>query len=372
MVAPLSTFTFAFTYFLEINLPASVIAGPSGRQTLTVISIHTMNIHLSLQMECARCQRSGITLKRCTGCYMVSYCSKICQRAGWVEHKLTCNKTNIQTISSKRETFNKSTENVPNEQSEGFNTSMDGEKIEIGKNECQTKPKIQIMKPQSENQKLQPTIKTIIKSETKNDQTVCSVCEESTDKKCSKCKKVFYCSKVCQRNDWRNHKLTCLNREGNTEQHSSFGAGFSTFSPFSSFLQQENLSMTAITTEEKFQRAIKLAQNRFPFQKIVCLLEEVQTENIFFRPQTHDVLVAFITRYHHYRQRHCIYIQDKYGEEIYVAFYLDYDNPFPFFSWSGIRPGCFITIDNPFIHYFMDGSVGLRIEEPSGISIIDV
>lgn len=64
--------------------------------------------------------------------------------------------------------------------------------------------------------------------------------------------------------------------------------------------------------------------------------------------------------------------QDKNGEETYVAFYLDYDNPFPFFSWSGIRPGRFITIDNPFIHYFRDGSVGLRIEEPSTVSLIDV
>ncbi|CAC5405431.1 unnamed protein product [Mytilus coruscus] len=103
-----------------------------------------------------KCQVSEIrnNFKRCTGCYMVSYFSKICQRAGW--------------ISSKRETFNKSTENVPNEQSDGFNTSMDGENIEIEKNESQAKPKEQNTKPQSENQKLQPTIKTVIKSETKN------------------------------------------------------------------------------------------------------------------------------------------------------------------------------------------------------------
>ncbi|CAG2206093.1 unnamed protein product [Mytilus edulis] len=160
-----------------------------------------------------------------------------------------CNKTNIQTTSSEKETYNNSTENVSNEQ---FNTSMDIESIEIGGHESHIKAKEQIMKPQSQNQKSQSTIKTAIKSEIENYQTTCSVCEERTDKKCSRCKK------------------------------------------------------------------------------------------------------------------------DKNGEETYVAFYLDYDNPFPFFSWSGIRPGRFITIDNPFIHYFMDGSVGLRIEEPSTVSIIDV
>lgn len=270
-------------------------------------SKHTVN--LFMQMECARCQRSGIALKRCTGCYMVSYCSKICQRAGWVEHKFTCNKTNIQTTSRERKTYNNSTENVSNEQFKGFSTLMDGQKIEIGGHESHTKAKEQIMKPQSQNQTSQSTIKTAIKSEIENDQTTCSVCEESTDKKCSRCKKVFYCSKACQKNDWKSHKSTCLNREGNSEYHSSFSTGFSTFNPFSSFPQQENLPMTAITTDEKYQGAIKLAQTRFPHQKILYLLEEVQTENIFFRPQTHDVLVAFIPRYHHYRQRHCIYIQ---------------------------------------------------------------
>jgi hypothetical protein len=57
---------------------------------------------------------------------------------------------------------------------------------------------------------------------------------------------------------------------------------------------------------------------------------------------------------------------------MYVAFYLDYDNPFPYFSWSSVRPGRFVVIEHPYIHYFMDGSVGLRIEDPSQVLIIDV
>merc|ERR1712098_572326 len=39
----------------------------------------------------------------------------------------------------------------------------------------------------------------------------CGVLEKSEKqfKKCSRCGFVFYCSKACQRNDWKNHKQIC-------------------------------------------------------------------------------------------------------------------------------------------------------------------
>merc|ERR1712098_941627 len=39
----------------------------------------------------------------------------------------------------------------------------------------------------------------------------CGVLEKSEKQfqKCSRCGFVFYCSKVCQRNDWQNHKQIC-------------------------------------------------------------------------------------------------------------------------------------------------------------------
>lgn len=39
----------------------------------------------------------------------------------------------------------------------------------------------------------------------------CAYCKSNVSAKsrCSRCKKVNYCSQVCQREDWKNHKLTC-------------------------------------------------------------------------------------------------------------------------------------------------------------------
>ena len=38
----------------------------------------------------------------------------------------------------------------------------------------------------------------------------CDGCQTPTSKKCSHCKNANYCSKECQKNDRRNHKLYCV------------------------------------------------------------------------------------------------------------------------------------------------------------------
>ena len=64
-------------------------------------------------------------------------------------------------------------------------------------------------------------------------------------------------------------------------------------------------------------------------------------------------------------------LQDKKDEVTTVMFYLDDDNPFPFFSYSQVKPGNFLCLLNPVIHYFMDGTVGIRVDNPADVSIID-
>ena len=38
---------------------------------------------------------------------------------------------------------------------------------------------------------------------------VCNKCGNPGTLRCSKCKKVYYCSKECQKSDWKTHKLSC-------------------------------------------------------------------------------------------------------------------------------------------------------------------
>ena len=37
----------------------------------------------------------------------------------------------------------------------------------------------------------------------------CKVCQKNTSSKCGRCKGEYYCSKECQRSDWKFHKSFC-------------------------------------------------------------------------------------------------------------------------------------------------------------------
>ncbi len=37
----------------------------------------------------------------------------------------------------------------------------------------------------------------------------CKICKNLTPTFCSKCKTVYYCSQICQKKDWKNHKIKC-------------------------------------------------------------------------------------------------------------------------------------------------------------------
>ena len=41
------------------------------------------------------------------------------------------------------------------------------------------------------------------------DQDMCACCQKSAETKCTACRKVYYCGKVCQKKHWKEHKFEC-------------------------------------------------------------------------------------------------------------------------------------------------------------------
>jgi hypothetical protein len=278
-------------------------------------------------MECAKCKRRTDNLKRCTGCYGVSYCSRTCQRGDWADHKKVCRTTTFSQKKTEPQDNSSASVNrkVDIQAPDENNTEIVGAEKKV-ENSCEEEAEIQsnlekeseginshteivgaekkVEKSCEEEAEIQSNLEK--ESEGINShKEECAFCKLDASKKCTRCKKVYYCSKQCQKNDWKSHKRTCQNPEFEHQQQIPVNPRFS---PFQQFSHRETLSASS-TTDGRFNQAIQFARMRFPFQDVISTMDEVPSEHHLSTPQTNDVLVGFIHRYHHYTARHCIWIQ---------------------------------------------------------------
>lgn len=135
---------------------------------------------LTLQ-TCSYCKTQGYDLKKCTGCQATYYCSAECQQQDWPRHKQTewlcpiclcyddCPRT---PLTCKHQ----------------FHTRCFKEWQSSGGDNC----------PLCRAQYIE---------------RICAYCRQTgyDFKRCSQCKRTFYCSTSCQRSDWSNHKILCTN-----------------------------------------------------------------------------------------------------------------------------------------------------------------
>lgn len=66
-------------------------------------------------------------------------------------------------------------------------------------------------------------------------------------------------------------------------------------------------------------------------------------------------------------------MQDAENKDSKVEFYLDHisDNPFPYFTYAKVKPGNYICIKDPLMHAYVDGTVGIKVEDPQLVKILE-
>lgn len=151
-----------------------------------------------------------------------------------------------------------------------------------------------------------------------------------------------------------------------------------------SFLQdplhvQDNADLTLVIERSAIsgERAREKIKKRFPNYILTTRIREIPLEKISFAVGSNIctqpfVFLSHIRRFHGYRGRHNVYLQDSERREIYVSFYLPNDDPSPHFRWSDVVPGKFIAISFPCIHSFRDGSFGLRVDKATNVYIFNL
>lgn len=222
----------------------------------------------------------------------------------------------------------------------------------------------------------------------------CKYCHKSNLKlsKCSRCKEVFYCSVDCQKKDWTNHKNVCEPKTSEQQQlpdpplpdkeESCNHCGKSSDVKLRTCSQCHDVKYCSKKCQKAewpkhkldCQKKLKvpdsvylIAKMRHPKFQMVTNFDDI--ESFYYYGENVLLLIALMhkTAFHPFRP--CMFIRDDTGDELFLIFYLDWDEQ-ETFPWAKFQPGDYICVMYPYIHHFLDGSVGFRIESLNNVSFI--
>ena len=170
---------------------------------------------------CAACGGTSDTLKKCSGCKSISYCSKSCQQSDWSKHKTSCQSpspqsdkpgTSSQDAEMRKEAVVEPKCSACGKTSKSLKHCAQCKKVSYCSKSCQksdwpTHKKI----CQDSGEKCEAVRHAAVERNT------CVYCGSTSDtlKRCIRCQKVSYCDRKCQQADWSKHKVVCDNQSSN-------------------------------------------------------------------------------------------------------------------------------------------------------------
>ncbi|XP_069103985.1 uncharacterized protein [Argopecten irradians] len=347
-----------------------------------------------MENECGYCGKKPLSLRRCSACKEVYYCSPVCQRLDWKgQHKVKCEEIQYRR---KLEYVNVSDDTpfVPKRENKGGTVLYPTKSIGGNAQEVYIEQERQAGRHNlyALSDMVSGHLNFFADMEggkNKTQHKTCTVCGKlgAEVKTCARCKMVDYCSKNCQKKDRKKHKLECKEakeEDVKTKPKGGFGqetnasakstnANRDTSSRIHSKPTVRDLSVRLYAKPVAMDKAKSLAWKAFPGCNILDFIREIPPELFGMRPRsTSNGVVGFISRFHEYIFRHCIFLQDKDGDEVYVAFYFERDDPSPYFQWEDVVPGRYICIEDPYIHPFRDESVGIPVDSPSSVRVFSI
>ncbi|XP_076454442.1 uncharacterized protein LOC143289327 [Babylonia areolata] len=283
--------------------------------------------------SCALC-RNPSNLQRCGRCFRVFYCSKDCQRLDWSNHRSVCLEVTARASASAASSKSEEASPPGGAKSNDIDSDSDKSPGPVG---------------------------------------TCEGCKRTGQslKTCSRCCSASYCSKECQRDDWKQHKKDCKKIEKSRVQK-DWEAG-KMFQELARAMDP-SLTVTArrshrppLSWTQAVQEARRLHQDKTVLTKLRDVMEEEDLDPMLM---TSTVFLARLVKPHPYIFRHAWYLEDMKGQQVRIFFYLDHDVPEPYFRWQQLDVGNFVCLEHAYIHTFMDGTTGIRVDDACDVGII--
>ncbi|KAK7483873.1 hypothetical protein BaRGS_00024890 [Batillaria attramentaria] len=317
--------------------------------------------------RCAQCASSS-NLRRCTGCLEVRYCSEDCQRRDWKRHKTSCRR---HTAPKKRR---KSLQTTGNGETDHSTTREELERSQTddeGNQGQETEP----------SEPGGATGGAVSGASGGGQVMTCQKCKKTAPemKKCGRCKEVTYCSRDCQRADWRSHKVNCRQddviitegyRQMEERERAERRAAQDAVRRFQHNLLAQFLGGLNMTPGLTWAEARSRAARLFPRRRLVERFCDLGNDFFWSPFMLGAVALCRMTQPYPHPFRRARRVEDIEGRELYVIFYND-EFPWPFFQYSQLREGNFLCLNDARIHLFLDGSVGFRVDDPSDVRIIE-
>ena len=175
---------------------------------------------VTLGDTCAYCGKTSDTVKKCSRCKKVSYCSKSCQQADWSKHKTGCRseqsrdnpEASSQDDGTREQAVVKRECGYCGKVSESLKHCAQCTEVSYCDRNCQQADWPRHKRVCKELERIGKTWKNL--EELKHLEAVvdsCHYCAKTSDtlKKCTLCRKVSYCDRKCQQADWSRHKAVC-------------------------------------------------------------------------------------------------------------------------------------------------------------------
>ncbi|KAK7483859.1 hypothetical protein BaRGS_00024876 [Batillaria attramentaria] len=309
--------------------------------------------------RCACCESSDSNLRRCTGCLAVWYCSKTCQTQHWSQHKPSCRETGSAGAKDTKRPDTK----TPDAADSSENTTRTRQDEE-------PKPRYQSVT------------------------YVCRTCGKRSPgvgrcKRCSQHSQLMRATFAPISKDLPFHEVY-LDTSGSTFNISNDVAGGPLRDPLDgsgralaakrasdarklaasqrgSSTKPVHVDGTPILT---WQEARSRATILYPGKRIVDKFKDLDND-LSGVPAARDVVaVSRITGGYPHNFHQARSLEDAEGKPSYVLFYV-LEDPMPFFRYDQLRPGTFFCMDRGFLHHFADKTVGFRVDHPSDVLLLE-